>query len=132
MKPIHVSGKRKTSVARATLREGKGRIRINKIIIDCYEPAIQRLRIREPLLLAGPQIVNKVDIDVNVFGGGIASQAEAARLTIARALAIYDKKTEDIFDDYDRHLLIADVRRKETAKPNSHGAARSKVQKSYR
>ena len=88
---------------------------------------------REPLILAG-DAANKVDIDVSVFGGGITSQAEAARLAIAKALVAFTKndKLKEIFLGYDRNLLVADVRRKEPAKPNRHGQARAKIQKSYR
>jgi small subunit ribosomal protein S9 len=76
--------------------------------------------------------MNKLDIDVNVMGGGVAGQAEAARLAIARALVEYDDKLEDPFEQYDRQLLVADVRRKESSKPNCRGQARAKKQKSYR
>ena len=132
MKPITASGKRKQAIAKATLKEGKGRVRVNNIPLDLYQPAMQQLRIREPLIIAGDEIVKKIDIDVKMFGGGVAGQSEAARLAIARALVEYDDKLECPFEEYDRQLLVADVRRKEPAKPNSHGAARSKVQKSYR
>jgi len=133
MKTIITSGKRKRAIARAALKEGKGRVRINNKILDCYEPRIYRLRLREPLILAG-DVVNKVDIDVNVIGGGIASQAEASRLAIARALLEYAKseRLKERFLKYDRQLLVADVRRKEPSKPNRHGQARAKRQKSYR
>ena len=131
MKTIHISGKRKRAVARATLRPGKGVVKINNILIDVIYPKMVRMRLKEPLILAG-DVANKVDIDVNVFGGGIMGQSEAARLSIAKALAQFDKKLEKIFLDYDRHLLIADVRRKETRKPNRHSKARAKRQKSYR
>ena len=131
MKIINTSGKRKRAIARATLRPGTGVIRINKVPIDNYEPKISRLKIREPFLLTG-EASSKADVDINVAGGGITSQAEAARLAIARALVIMDKKLEKIFLSYDRNLLVADVRRKETHKPNRHGKARAKVQKSYR
>ncbi len=133
MKPINTSGKRKRAIARATLKEGKGKIRINKILLDFYEPKVYRLKLREPLILAG-DIINKVNIDINVLGGGIASQAEASRLAIARALVEYSKseRLKERFLKYDRQLLVADVRRKEAAKPNRHGQARAKRQKSYR
>ena len=130
-KVIHQSGKRKTAVARATLRKGNGKVTINNFDIETYEPEMYRMKIKEPLILAG-DTAGKVDIDVNVFGGGFNSQAEASRLAIARALAEHDPKLEKVFDDYDRHLLVADVRRKEPAKPNRHGQARAKKQKSYR
>ena len=133
MKKIHASGKRKTAIARATLKQGNGLIRINNILIDFIEPKISRLKLREPLILAG-DVADKVDIDVSVAGGGTTSQAEASRLAIAKALVNFTKsdKLKEVFLNYDRNLLVADVRRKEAAKPNTHGQARSKVQKSYR
>ena len=133
MKNINTSGKRKKAIARATLMQGKGLVRINNIPIDYIEPKMSRLKLREPLILAGDS-ANKVDIDVNVVGGGTTSQAEASRLAIAKALADFAKndKLKEVFLNYDRSLLVADVRRKEAAKPNRHGQARSKIQKSYR
>jgi len=131
MKTIHVSGRRKSAIARATLNPGNGIIRINRLSLDAYQPAIGRMKLREPILLAGDAVA-KVDIDVNVNGGGPMSQAEAGRLAIARALVRHNKKLELVFLKYDRHLLVADVRRKEAHKPNRHGKARAKTQKSYR
>lgn len=133
MKPIHTSGKRKTAIARASLKQGNGLIRINNIPIDFVHPKMSRLKLREPLILAG-DVADKVDIDVSVVGGGITSQAEASRLAIAKALVNFTKsdKLKETFLNYDRNLLVADVRRKEAAKPNRHGQARSKIQKSYR
>ena len=133
IKYIQTSGKRKTSIARATLRQGNGLVRINRIPVDFIHPKMSRLKLMEPLMLAG-DIAAKVNIDVEVKGGGIASQAEASRLAIAKALVGYTKndKLKEAFLSYDRNLLVADVRRKEAAKPNRHGQARAKVQKSYR
>lgn len=133
MKTIVVSGKRKTATARATIKAGKGNVRINDKALEGYSPEMYQMKIKEPLMLAEDH-AKKVDIDVDVNGGGINSQAEAARLAIAKALIAFtkDKKLEKQFLDYDRQLLVADVRRKEVKKPNAHGKARSKVQKSYR
>ena len=128
---IHVSGKRKSSIAIATLRQGKGVVRINHVNLDVLNQSTPKMKIMEPLLLAG-NIASNVNIEVNVKGGGYMSQAEASRLVIARALAQHDKKLEKVFLEYDRHLLVADIRRKETKKPNRHGKARAKTQKSYR
>jgi len=130
-KIIHTSGSRKEAIARATLRPGKGNVSVNRHELRICHPMLYRMKIEEPLILAG-DIRSKVDVQVNVSGGGINSQAEAARLAIARALAQYDKKLEKQFLAYDRNLLVADVRFKESAKPNRHGSARSKRQKSYR
>lgn len=129
-KTIITSGKRKTSVARATLREGTGQVRINSVLLDNYEPQILRNKIQEPVIIAD-KVALKLNIDVKVNGGGVASQANAIRLAIARALVQYDKKLEKDFLAYDRQLLVADVRRKEVCKPND-SKARAKRQKSYR
>ena len=133
MKPIIASGKRKRAIARATIRPGKGIVKINNRLLDFYEPKLARLKLREPLIIAG-DLANKVDISVNVVGGGITSQADASRLAIAKGLVEFSKsdKLKEEFLNYDRNLLVADVRRKEPAKPNMHGQARGKVQKSYR
>jgi len=130
-KTINAHGKRKRAVARAALKPGKGNLKVNNIDIDDYEPRIYRLKIREPLILAG-QIANQVDLKVIVNGGGVSNQADAARLAIAKALVEYSPKLKKIFLEYDRQLLVADIRRKEVSKPNRHGQARAKRQKSYR
>lgn len=133
MKIVTASGKRKRAIARATIRSGNGIVKINNMLLDFYEPKIARLKLREPLIIAG-DFINKVNISVNVFGGGMASQADASRLAIAKGLVEFSKsdKLKKQFLDYDRNLLVADVRRKEPAKPNRHGQARAKRQKSYR
>ncbi len=130
-KTIHDSGTRKRAVARATLKPGKGKVRVNRVILSEYQPKMARMKIQEPVVIAG-DTAKKVDIDVNVRGGGMNSQAEAVRLAIARVLSAFDKKLEQPFADYDRHLVVADVRLKETHKPNRQGKARAKRQKSYR
>jgi len=130
MKVIQTQGKRKQAMARASLREGKGNVKINGQYLDNYSTEISRLRVKEPLVLVG-DVAQKVDIDVTVVGGGENGQADAARLAIARALVAYNKDFKKIFDEYDRLLLVADVRLKEVCKPND-SKARAKRQKSYR
>ena len=90
------------------------------------------MRLSEPLILAG-DIISKVNIDVNIKGGGISGQADAGRLAIARSLVEYSKgdKLRNIFLQYDRRLLVADVRQNEPCKPND-SKPRAKRQKSYR
>lgn len=131
MKSIVTSGKRKTAIARATLKQGSGKVTINNIALEAYEPEMARLKLKEPFLLAGGD-ASKVDISVNVKGGGFMSQTEASRLAIGRALVEKYPRLKEIFLDYDRQLLVADVRRREVSKPNSQGNPRSKRQKSYR
>ena len=131
MKTIIATGKRKTAIARATLKHGTGIVKINNVALESYEPAIARLKLKEPLLLAGAA-ADKVDISINVTGGGYMSQTEAARLAVAKALAEKNEKLKETFLNYDRQLMVADIRRKEVKKPNTRGKARAKRQKSYR
>ena len=131
MKTIITSGKRKTAIARAILTHGAGIGSVNRALLQTVKPEVLQLKMREPLILA-KQVANSVDIDVSVKGGGLNSQSEAVRLAIAKALAQHDKKLHKEFLAYDRQLLVADVRAKETHKPNCHGKARAKRQKSYR
>ena len=130
-KIIHSSGKRKSAIARVTLKPGNGKVRVNRLLLENYGTSLSRMKIQEPLIIAG-DISKSLNIDVTIAGGGSTTQADAARLAIGRALAKLDKKLEKALLDYDRNLLVADVRRKETHKPNRHGKARAKRQKSYR
>ena len=132
MKAINTSGRRKRSIARATLTEGKGIVRINSKLLDHYQPMLSRLKIMEPLMIAS-DISKKINIEIKVNGGGYQSQTEAIRLAIARAMVQYskDKTLKQTFLDYDKHLLIADVRFAEASKPND-SKPRASRQKSYR
>ena len=130
MKNIQTKGKRKRSIARATVKVGKGTVTINGRLLQHYGDQVLMLRMQEPLLLAG-DIAKAVDVQVSVNGGGVNGQADASRVAIARALVQYDDKLKKVFDDYDRLLLVADVRRKEVRKPND-SKARAARQKSYR
>jgi len=135
-KIIHTSGKRKSSIARATLREGKGVIRINSFRLETFGNKIARMRILQPLKLAAPYVdLNKLDIKVNVRGGGIMSQADAIASSIARALAewITNPGYLESVLTYDRTLIAGDYRQTEVHKPSqSSKGPRHKRQKSYR
>jgi small subunit ribosomal protein S9 len=132
MKVVVASGKRKSAVARATVRKGRGVVRVNNMPIDIYEPHLARVMIMEPLTLAGDRST-KVDIDVNVQGGGVIGQAGASRTAIAKGLVQFleDEELETTYTKYDRSLLVSDPRRKLPKKPMGRGA-RKKHQKSYR
>jgi ribosomal protein S9 len=67
-KVLVVSGKRKTAIARATVRQGMGRIRVNNVPLEIYQPEIAREKILEPLMEAGEDVWKKVDINVKVRG----------------------------------------------------------------
>ncbi|MEE9506819.1 MAG: 30S ribosomal protein S9 [Thermoplasmata archaeon] len=132
MKVIQTSGKRKKAIARATIKPGKGLVRVNKRPVQILSPELARQKILEPIVMAGDKI-KKLDIEVNVQGGGIMAQADATRTAIARGIVAYleSKELESLYKERDRTLLASDPRRKMPKKPMGRGA-RKKRQKSYR
>ena len=132
-KVMVLSGKRKTAIARATVRIGKGRVRINNVPLEIYEPKLARDKILEPLLLTDDKVWNQLDINVSVAGGGFMGQAEAARMAIAKGLLKWTKSTRlrTTLRDYDRTMIAGDPRRSEAKKFGGPGA-RARDQKSYR
>ena len=128
-----VSGKRKSAVAKATIEEGNGIITFNKRPLT-FLSDLQQLEINEPLIIA-KDVLGELNFNIalNVTGGGIASQVEAGRLAIAKAIIEFTKN-EDLknrFLAYDKNMLIADTRRKEACKPGD-SKARSMRQTSFR
>jgi small subunit ribosomal protein S9 len=132
-KVLVVSGKRKTATARAVVRPGSGRVRINLVPVEIYEPEIAREKIMEPLLQAGEDVWSQMDMDIKTSGGGYMGQAEAARMAVANALLKWTKSSHlrTVFTEYDRTMVAGDSRRKEPKKFGGPGA-RAKSQKSYR
>jgi small subunit ribosomal protein S9 len=131
-KTVNSSGKRKTSIARASFKEGQTVVRINKKLLSAVEPELIREKIREPLNLVG-DLAKNLDIAVTVRGGGIMGQADAARTAIARGLIDWtnDLSLKDLFLKHDRTFLVNDYRQKEPKKYGGRGA-RARRQKSYR
>ncbi len=132
IKVITSSGKKKTAIARATVKKGNGKVRINKKPLEIYDPDFAKFKITEAVMLAG-EVVNGIDIDVVVSGGGIIGQASAVRTAIARGIVDWtnDTSLRDTYMAYDRNLLVNDSRQKETKKFGGPGA-RARYQKSYR
>ncbi|MBM4401031.1 MAG: 30S ribosomal protein S9 [Crenarchaeota archaeon] len=132
-KVLVVSGRRKTAVARAVVRPGVGRVRVNLIPVEIFEPEIAREKIIEPLLQAGEDVWKQMDMDVKTSGGGYMGQAEAARMAVANALLKWTKSSHlrTVLTEYDRTMIVGDSRKKETKKFGGPGA-RAKEQKSYR
>ena len=130
---IIASGKRKTAIARAILIEGSGKISINKKDYKNLQ-MFDKLKIEEPLRIA-EKTLGKLNFDVfiNVKGGGEKGQVEAARLALARVIVKFSNNEQLVkaYSDYDKNLLIADIRRKETYKPGD-SKARKKRQSSKR
>lgn len=132
-KVLVISGKRKTATARAVVKPGIGRIRINRIPLEIYDPEIAREKIMEPLMQAGNDVLKQLDVDVKVSGGGYMGQAEASRMVIANALLKWTKSSRlrRVFVEYDRTMVVGDPRSKEPKKFGGPGA-RARDQKSYR
>jgi small subunit ribosomal protein S9 len=133
MMQVIKSGKRKRSVAKAILVEGTGKIFLNE---KPYQnlPLFDKLKIQEPLEITKAALGSlNFDAKIKIKGGGEKSQVEAARVALARAIIEFTKSKEiqALFIEYDRNLLIADVRRKEAYKPGD-SKARKKRQSSKR
>jgi small subunit ribosomal protein S9 len=121
-----VRAKKKTAVARASIKKGTGKVTINNITLDAYAQGIVRELIYEPIKLAN-EVMNEVDIEVNVKGSGFMSQAAAARSAIAKAIVrAKGKKYKELFLAYDRMLLVDDVRKVESKKPLGRKARKRK------
>ncbi len=132
MRVVVSTGKRKTSLAKATIRDGSGRIRINGQPLEIQQPELARMRIMEPLILFG-EGWKRYDIKVRCIGGGFMSQADAVRMAIATGLfrMSQDFEARSKMIEHDRTMLVGDPRRTE---PKKFGgpSARSRYQKSYR
>lgn len=131
-KTIVASGKRKTAIARAVARKGEGRLRVNRTPIEIFQPEVARLKILEPIAIAEKRWL-KLDVDVNVKGGGVMGQADAVRTALARVIVEFtgDEDLKEQFVYFDRTLLVNDTRLKLPKKQLGRGA-RKKRQKSYR
>jgi len=129
---LNSKAKKKAAVARAVVRKGSGKIKVNKRDLSLFEPRYLQEFIEEPIKIL-PEIAKEVDIEVNVSGGGFMGQASAIRSAIAKSLVLYskDSKARQTLINYDRLLLVDDVRRVESKKPLGT-KARKKKQKSKR
>jgi small subunit ribosomal protein S9 len=113
------TGRRKNAVARTRLYSGGGKIEVNGRPIDEYFPrASLQMVVRQPLKLT--KTLEKLDIRVNVHGGGVAGQAEAVRHGIARALLEFDAELRPALKR--AGLLTRDPRIKERKKYGQRGA----------
>ena len=137
---------RKTSKAHVHITKGNGKIRINNVPVEIFEPEVARETILAPLEIDS-EVRDKLDISVRVKGGGFMGQAYAASTAISRALIGWTKSKKEPKDhplnkstrqdlrkrigDFDKYLISGDSRRKEPKKFGGPSARRRK-QKSYR
>lgn len=129
----NTSGKKKTAIARATVRSGSGKIRVNARPVELVEPDPARLKMLEPFRVIDRPVREDIDIDISVEGGGTIGQADAVRTAIARGVVEHtnDAELRDAYREFDRSLLVNDVRQREAKKWGGPGA-RARYQKSYR
>lgn len=135
-KGVHVISKRKSAVARAIAKPGTGKITINKVPYTLISNKYVLDMVREPILLVeeyNKDFPKKLDIKINVAGGGVVGQYFAARNCIAKAFVQFfnDLKLTQKLIDYNRAFLVDDIRRVESKKPLGP-KARAKKQHSKR
>ncbi len=112
-------GRRKEAIARVELLPGKGNILVNKQPYEKYFiRETDRIIIKQPLQITNN--LDKYDIIANIIGGGLAGQAGALRLGIARALSISQPELKDSLRKYG--FLTRDPRMKERKKYGQKGA----------
>mmetsp|Transcript_13635 Transcript_13635/g.34637 ORF Transcript_13635/g.34637 Transcript_13635/m.34637 type:complete len:146 (+) Transcript_13635:83-520(+) len=137
---VQVFGKKKTAIAVAICKRGKGLIKVNGRPVNQLEPEILRAKVLEPVQLLGQARFAEVDIRIRVKGGGPTAQIYAIRQAIAKSLVAYyqkyideqsKKEIKNLLLNYDRSLLVADPRRCEPKKFGGR-SARARFQKSYR
>jgi small subunit ribosomal protein S9 len=130
--PKLYSGARKTARATAAISQGAGRIRVNGVPVELWEPEPARLHLLGPVSVVG-ELRDRFDLDVTVAGGGFMGQADAAAMAIARAYVdqVRGSEIRDRLNAYNKYLLSGDPRQAEPKKFGGPGARR-KRQKSYR
>ncbi|MGC8648971.1 MAG: 30S ribosomal protein S9 [Candidatus Micrarchaeia archaeon] len=134
-KSIVVKSKRKEAVARVYIKKGSGKLSINKVDINALKSKIQKAFLLEPIQIstAAANYAKALDIKVNVKGGGVSAQMQAARSAIAKGIVSFsnDESLKKTYLNYDRNILIDDPRRVEPKKFKGP-KARARFQTSYR
>ena len=121
MEVVNTVGRRKAAVARVYVKPGQGNITINKKSLETYFPLeILRFVVKQPLLVTNT--AENYDIMINLDGGGIKGQAEAARMGIARALCEINPEYRSVLKK--NGFLTRDSREVERKKPGQPGARR--------
>ena len=124
------TGKRKSSIAKVTLTEGKGKVTVNGVDVHEYFPFETKVMdLTQPLELT--EMTDKFDVDAKVSGGGFSGQAGAIRLGIVKALLEYDSVSDPDSETSFRKILktaglvTRDSRVKERKKPGLKKARRA-------
>ena len=121
MEVVNTVGRRKAAVARVYVKPGKGQITINhKALAEYFSLDILCFQVKQPLMATNT--LENYDITINLVGGGIKGQAEAARLGIARALCEIDAEMRPVLKK--AGFMTRDSRVVERKKPGQPGARR--------
>ena len=121
MEVVNTVGRRKAAVARVFVKPGKGQITINhKSLEDYFSLEILRYEVKQPMLVTETE--GQFDVTINLDGGGIKGQAEAARMGIARALCEVNAEYRSVLKK--NGFLTRDSREVERKKPGQPGARR--------
>lgn len=130
---IITHARRKMARAKCIITPGKGRVFVNDLPLEIIPIEVVRMKIMEPLLLAGDKISSSIDAKIYMEGGGVMGQADAARMALARALVKFTGNREllEIYKVYDRTMLAGDPRQTESEKWMRYSARRWR-QKAYR
>ncbi len=121
---FHGVGRRKRAIARVWMKTGKGKIVVNgKDYKEYFDTPNSHLKVELPFKATG--LDNKFDIKINLLGGGMSGQADAAKLGISRALLESDENLRKVLRQHE--LLTVDSRVKERKKYGQKGA-RAKFQ----
>ena len=113
MDVIHKIGRRKKAIARVYISKGKGKLTVNERDFKAYfTTSTLQYKVTQPLNLTDNQ--SNFDIKINVYGGGVNGQAEAARLALSRAMCELDKNNRELLKP--EGLLTRDPRMVERKK----------------
>ncbi|KAL0230120.1 hypothetical protein PCE1_003682 [Barthelona sp. PCE] len=137
---VQTFGRKKTAVAVAHVKTGRGLINVNGCPLELIQPQMLRSKVAEPIWLLGREKFAELDIRIRVKGGGRVAQLYAIRQAVAKGIVAFYQKyvgeqekrvIKEKFLKYDRSLLVADPRRSEPKKYGGRGA-RSRQQTSKR
>ena len=121
MEVVNTVGRRKAAVARVFVKPGTGKITINHKELEVYFPLhILQYEVKQPLMVTNT--LENYDVMINLVGGGIKGQAEAARMGIARALCEIKPEYRSVLKK--NGFLTRDSREVERKKPGQPGARR--------
>tara|TARA_S200000501_G_scaffold365021_1_gene397916 strand:+ start:88 stop:480 length:393 start_codon:yes stop_codon:yes gene_type:complete len=119
---LYATGRRKTSSARIYLSKGEGAIKVNNKELSVYfGREVAQMLVKQPLELCN--LINKVDIEAKVKGGGSFGQAGAIRHGISRALLLLDEELRPQLKK--AGFLTRDSRKVERKKPGLKKARKS-------